>query len=334
MKTSIVLSLLCVSIIAAFAGQQPVPVTKPDPSKQETPVPVTVSPPAPAQANADGNYSYSQQPVAVNRTLIPPEQVKQITEQFKAAYAKLGNPRFLLYVNRELVDEQSGIKLSGRSESTSASRGSVKSNFEPGSSGDGKPVNITAGGGVVVKGDVGGGANLGKGEGSHENEKVTASNSYRFKDRATLTVEEKQNVRDVERAFGRPLRSAGGKLADQRVATQLIGDKPIQNFVVPTEGEAARKDREALGKIADVVVEVLISTREVKVAAVSGDKTYTVPDIQATAIRLSDAQIIGQVASDDVTGRVAPAQLKNFSFGDVAEATALKLMEDMQKSAP
>ncbi|MEY4388072.1 MAG: hypothetical protein RLY20_3355 [Verrucomicrobiota bacterium] len=333
MKTFIAASLFCAPAIAVMAAQGPEPIQKPDPSKQETPVPVAVAPAAPAQANAEGSYTYSQQPVAISRTLLSPDAAKQIAEGFKAAYPKLGSPRFLIYVNRELVDEQSGMKLSGRSESTSASRGSVKSNFEPGASGDGKPVNITAGGGVVVKGDVGGGVHLGKGEGSHEHEKVNASNSYRFKDKTQLTVEEKQNVRDVERTFGRPIRSAGAKLADQRVATQLIGDKPIQNFVVPTEGEAARKDREALGKITDVVIEVLISTREVKVMAVSGDKTYSVPDIQATAIRLSDSQIIGQASSDDVTGRMPPVQLKNFTFGDVAEATALKLMEDMQKSA-
>lgn len=332
MKTSIVLGLLIVPGIVVFAAQGPEPVNKPNPSKQETPVPTAIAPAAPTSADAAPNYTYSQQPVAQNRTLISREQAQQITEQFKAACPKLGNPRFLIYVNRELVDEQSGLKLTGRTEATEASRGGVTSNFEN-KPGESKPVNITAGGGVVVSGDVGGGGNLGKGDGSWQKEHVRNSNSYRIKDRATLTLEEKQNIRDVERAFGRPIRSGGAALADQRVATQLIGDKPLQNFTVPTEGEAARKDREALGKITDVVIEVLISTRNVNVVGVSGDKTYTVPDIQATAIRLSDSQIIGQAASDDITSHFAPAQLKNFSFGEVAEATALTLMDDIQKSA-
>lgn len=333
MKTSIVLGLLAVPAIVIFAAQGPEPVTRPNPSKQETPVPTAIAPAAPTSADAAPNYTYSQQTVAQNRTLISREQAKQIVEQFKVAYPKLGNPRFLIYVNRELVDEQSGLKLTGRTESTEASRGTVTSNFENKPS-EAKPVNITAGGGVVVSGDVGGnGGNLGKGDGSWQKEHVRASNSYRIKDRATLTLEEKQNLRDVERAFGRPIRSGGAALADQRVATQLMGDKPLQNFTVATEGEAARKDREALAKITDVVIEVLISTRNVNVVGVSGDKTYTVPDIQATAIRLSDSQIIGQAASDDITSRVAPVQLKNFSFGDVAEATALTLMDDIQKSA-
>lgn len=332
MKTSIVLGLLTVPLAVTFAAQGPEPVTRPDPSKQEMPVPTAIAPAVPTSADAAPNYTYSQQAAAQSRTLISREQARQIIEQFQAACLKLGNPRFLIYVNRELVDEQSGMKLAGRTESTEASRDTVASNFENKPS-EAKPVNITAGGGVVVSGDVGGGANLGKGDGSWQKEKVHASNSYRIKDRATLTLEEKQNLRDVERAFGRPIRSGGAALADQRVAAQLIGDKPLQNFTVATEGEAARKDREALAKITDVVIEVLLSTRNVNVVALSGDKSYTVPDIQATAIRLSDSQIIGQAASDDITSHVAPVQLKNFSFGDVAEATALTLMDDIQKSA-
>ena len=57
----------------------------------------------------------------------------------------------------------------------------------------------------------------------------------------------------------------------------------------------------------------------------------TVPDIQATAIRLKDAAILGQAASADVLGhgeqtaRIA----QRFGVPDIAEATALALAEDM-----
>ena len=102
-----------------------------------------------------------------------------------------------------------------------------------------------------------------------------------------------------------------------------------------TEGEQARKDREALSKIADVVVEVLISSKNIQVVEISGDKVYSVPDIQATAMRLKDSQIIGQAASSDIVGkeRHVGYYARNFDVREISEATALALMEDMLTSA-
>jgi hypothetical protein len=56
-----------------------------------------------------------------------------------------------------------------------------------------------------------------------------------------------------------------------------------------------------------------------------------VPDIQATAIRLKDAAIVGQAAASDIIGRggQAGSVVRQFSVQDITEATALALMEDM-----
>jgi len=83
--------------------------------------------------------------------------------------------------------------------------------------------------------------------------------------------------------------------------------------------------------MADLAIEVLISSRALTVPEVGGDVTYTVPDIQATAIRLKDAAIVGQAAASDVLGRGAQAGrvVRDFSLQDITEATALALMEDM-----
>jgi hypothetical protein len=141
---------------------------------------------------------------------------------------------------------------------------------------------------------------------------------------------DKQTVRDVERLFGRPLRAGGARLADQRVAASLLADKPLDHFTTATN-EAARKDREALTKIADVVVEILVSSRMIKVVNISGDTYQDVPDIQATAIRLSDSAIIGQASATDVLGKdkVAGRVARQFDVRDISEATALALMEDI-----
>ena len=79
------------------------------------------------------------------------------------------------------------------------------------------------------------------------------------------------------------------------------------------------------------MLEVLISSRNLPVSEVSGDKVYAVPDIQATAIRLHDARILGQAtAADVIGGGASPGHVaRNFGVREIAEATALALMEDM-----
>ena len=138
---------------------------------------------------------------------------------------------------------------------------------------------------------------------------------------------DRQTVREVERLFGRAFRHAGAQLADQAVAESLLPATPG----TPLGGDQAERERRALADIADLAIEVLISSRALTVPEVGGDVTYNVPDIQATVIRLKDAAIVGQAAASDVLGRGARAGriVRDFSLQDITEATALALMEDM-----
>jgi hypothetical protein len=157
--------------------------------------------------------------------------------------------------------------------------------------------------------------------------KTNGQNTYAVKDAPAPTLADQQTVREIERLFGRAFRGAGATLADQPTAAALLADNPGHRLV----GDQAAKDREALTGIADIAVEVLISSRNLTVPEVSGDKTYTVPDIQATAIRLKDSAIVGQAAASDVLGKDVQAGriIRQFDVRDIAEATALALMEDM-----
>jgi len=62
-------------------------------------------------------------------------------------------------------------------------------------------------------------------------------------------------------------------------------------------------------------------------------RTYVVPDLQATATRLSDSKIIGQIASSDVLGRVFSYAPRTFDAAEITEVTALVLMEEMMMQA-
>jgi hypothetical protein len=158
-------------------------------------------------------------------------------------------------------------------------------------------------------------------------QKLSGENTYQLKEAAALTLADQQTVRDIERLFGRAFRHAGAMLADQKAATSLLPEKAGSRLV----GDVAAKDRAALGSIADIAIEVLISSRNLTVPEVSGDTTYTVPDIQATAIRLKDSVIVGQASASDILGKGVQAGrvIRQFDVRDITEATAIALMEDM-----
>jgi hypothetical protein len=268
-------------------------------------------------------YSYDQKPLAGRAPLISPDQAKIVIARFKEGYPKIGGPRLVIYVNRELVDETGGLRITGRKETTD----SLKADLQGGGTSTGQlGQNVTVVGNVTGNNGV-----VAPLKGTQE--RVTGENTYTASPRATPTLADRQTVRDVERLMGRPLRMGGAKLADQRVASQLLADRPVQDFLGSTGGVAAAKDREALQKVADVVLEVLISSKNITIPGISADQVYSAPDIQVTAIRLDNSQVIGQASSRDITGpdRLSGRILRNYDVNEITEAVALALMEDMMQ---
>ncbi len=292
----------------------------------------TVTPGQPAQPQ----FTYEQKAWNSSQTLVSPEQAQAIIQRFRSAYKKMGSPRMLIYVNRNLVDTESGFRLASRTETTTTTRSTINSAFksDPNApAGAAGRTTINAEGDITISGGISQGATTTPGTLNQVKTDERAENRNTFSNTRVNhgTLADRQTVRDVERLFGRPLRHGGARLADQRVATQMIASRNIQSFTLPPEGEQARKDREALNKITDVVLEILVSSRPIQVVKISGNQTTTVPDIQATAIRLSDSSIMGQATASDVLGqdRYAGRVAQKFGVPEITEATALALMEDM-----
>jgi hypothetical protein len=259
-----------------FAQQVPAPEPRP-------PVVFGLTPAEPAPIT--DNQKIYNQPMG-NVLLVPPEVLNGVIAKFRDAFAAPGAPRIVIYVNRELVDTTSGLKLTGHTEQYEKTDNSTK---------------------------------------------TSGVNTYAAIAAPVPTLADKQTVRDIERLFGRVFRSAGAKLADQKTAVDLLADQPGLRLL----GDQAAKEREALSGIADIAIEVLISSRNLTVPGVSGDQVLAVPDIQATAIRLKDAAIIGQSSASDVLGKGASVgQLaRTFDVRDITEATSIALMQDMLLSA-
>lgn len=287
---------LSAGLLAACAqAQDPQPLPPPPPVYPQV---ATAPNPAPV-------YVYDQKPMAGGRTfLISPEQAQGIIARFKDAYQKMGAPRVVIAVNRDLVDESTGMKLTSHKRVVETSRTST----------DQPPAALPAATAAPPRTD-----------------RVASTNIYRVRDAKEVPLADKQTMRDVERLFGRPLRLAGVHLADQRVASQMLAGTPVDGFAIEPGSDQARKDREALAQVADVVLEILVSSKEVQVPDWSGAATYAAPDIQATAIRLKDSRIVGQATAADLIGQGPSAgqAMRNFGIREIAEATALSLMEDM-----
>lgn len=315
MKTTALFLALAATTAAVFAQSES------RYAGERPPLTTGASAPASLAPTDAGQRLYSPE----SRTLVPPDQARAVVEKFTEAYAKLGKPRILFYVNRDLVDAHSGLRLAKRTERTEADRAETKSDVDtPAAAGAPQTqINVNSNGAVAA-------TPVGRGTTTTSKEHVSAENTFESAATAQLSLADRQTVRDVERLFGRPFRAAGAQLADQRVAASLIADKPFDHFTA-SGNEQARKDREALAKVADIVIEVLVSSREVLLPKISGDHTAVVPDIQATAIRLSDSAIVGQATARDVLGkdRDAGRVLNTYDVHDIAEATALALMEDM-----
>lgn len=149
-----------------------------------------------------------------------------------------------------------------------------------------------------------------------------------------FVLADRQTARDVERLFGRPFRLAGATLADQAVAATMLDGE--EAGAVARGAAGLERERAALRRHADVVVEILIGSRTGTVPGRQGGPAVAVPDIQATAIRLSDATILGQASSADVLGGAdgpAARLAARHGIDQVAEATALALMRDLRLGA-
>src|SRR5258708_3705699 len=106
--------------VIALAQAQPEPPPPP---------PVYVAP-SPAQPNTPGTTENQRLYGPSSDTLIARETAGAVVEKFRNTYAAANAPRIVIYVNRELVDLTSGLKLTGHTEKYDETATSAKSDLE------------------------------------------------------------------------------------------------------------------------------------------------------------------------------------------------------------
>src|SRR5688500_5832335 len=148
MKT-ISLTVAVLGVSAVFAQ---------DASKQNEAPPITFNN---SNLKSGETYVYEQKPVSGRPVLIAPEQAKGLIDRFKTSYAKLGSPRMVVYVNRDLVDESSGVKLAERKERVQSNSTEIKSEYkaDPNAPQPAAGAQIPSASNVTIVGDVSGNRN-------------------------------------------------------------------------------------------------------------------------------------------------------------------------------
>jgi len=232
-------------------------------------------------------------PGSRSAALVQPQEAQLMLNQFRQAYSKLGNPRIVILVNRPLLDAQSRLRLSNRTERVETTRTTANSASATNTS-------LTT--------------------------RNVATSNYRDTGAAAPTLADLQTMRDVERLVGEPFHLANATIVDASLAANANGDLPAD----PLE-----RERVAAGKVADIAIEVLISSRKAAVQELSGNKTYNLPDLQVTAIRLKDARVIGQASASEVINRAGgdAVAARNFSPNEIILATAYALLDDITAEA-
>lgn len=228
--------------------------------------------------------------------LVNDEAAREVTSRFRTTYVKDGAPRIAVFVNRAVSDDDGEWRLTGRTERFNET--------------------------TTEK----------EGEVSTKTRDVSGENTYAASEEPdTRSLADRQTEREIERLFGRVFRHGGATLADARAAAAWVGNEGRENRIAQLPG----REREALKQVADIAIEVLVSSRPMSVRTLSGDLTLEVPDLQVTAIRLNDAAILGQAAASDLLGAGVRAAevVRQFGVADITEATAFALMEDMLTGA-
>ncbi len=146
------------------------------------------------------------------------------------------------------------------------------------------------------------------------------------------TVADRNRTRDVEQWVQQLFAAGGATLIDSTVGVPLLGSKPYQR-IPAADNAKSKRDREALGKATDVVVEVLIVVRQVKVQTSAGETVYVVPGLAIEAYRVTDSALLGAASARDVikSHNLPEDTIMKITMNDRTQIAVLALMEEMKR---
>lgn len=147
------------------------------------------------------------------------------------------------------------------------------------------------------------------------------------------SIADLNRVQAVEKLVQQLFTNAGATLIDPNVGVPLLGSKPYQR-IPAADNSRSKKDRAAISQVTDVVVEVSIVARHVKVLSPSGEQVLIVPDVTAEAYRVTDSALLGAGSTQEVikAQKLPEDTVMTINMDARTETTMVALMEDMKRS--
>lgn len=222
--------------------------------------------------------------------------------------------RILIFINRDLINTKAGLRLEEKTEiiASGPAKVDVQANATQNS-----PVDKSVSTASVNSG-------------SFTNVGVVQLNKFKAGSENEQSIGSRRVERDIERFFSKELRRAGLKLVDQKIASQLIKEDPDKASGPTQSNNSVDKERQAIDRFADMVIEIIVSEQRYEDREVSGAVTvFSVPEIGATAVEVKTSQIIGQGSSADIFHDASITKLRTIDLKEAARAAAIALLADI-----
>jgi hypothetical protein len=245
-------------------------------------------------------------------------------QAFRAAYAKLGRPRLLVFVNRELVRDRGEMLAAERTDRSVKTKGDPVP-LLPSSTVQIGADNRAASSPAAVSGK-GGEAQTSTGVSTRRAEPAH---------RPPAPISE-QEAREFEEAFQEPFADAGARFVDQAAAelAQRLFRDPDPNFLTAPADDRERREVESLRKSADLAIQLLVRKKSVPILQPSGDdRAEERVSVTATAINLKDGAKLAQVSSDSLFGfnrrhgERLERRYREVTSAEILEQVALAVMQ-------
>ncbi len=261
------------------------------------------------------DYKYDHKIRAKNQNLDKYlEFVDATIAEFSEAYHEAGSPRILIVMGPKAFIELGGLDVAGQEDLTVESTVQVSLT----ETGNANIIGPTA----SASADIDLNAN-----GTGQTQDIITFRTF-MPISAEAWIEpviDGSNWVDVEAAIVGPLLEAEAIVVDRRTALDFHAEEIFSSL----RQDRMYAQREALKKVADIIVTLRTGHTSQTIIRVSGDVEETIPTLSAKILSIDDAQLIGSISSRSTLRTAAAYGITNNSIENQAEILSCIIMERM-----
>lgn len=253
-----------------------------------------------------------------------------VVQSFRGNYARLGKPRLLIFVNRELVRDRGELLQTERTDRSIKTKGDPVPLLPSSTVQIGADNRATASSPAAVSG-----------KGGEAQTSIGVSVRRAEPQHRPPPAVTEMEAREMEEAFQQPFADAGARFVDQQTAelAQRLFRDADPNFLTAPADDRERREVESLRKSVDLAIEILVRKKRVTILQPSGeDRSEERISVIATALSLKDGAKVAQVSSDSLFGfnrrhgERIERRYREVTSAEILEQVALAMMRRLGRS--